>query len=149
MNDQEQKDYFWTAETKDGTMLSDGYGNTVEEVFALNKKGKIRYFILVMPDNTHSKIVVDLTGKRKLIFFKTKRSHAGFNWVCTAVGWSETVSGVVREAIAYIYPNGGIELTHDKPTLLSSYHEAFIKQVDEYNKSKVDTLIKPHVTNNQ
>jgi hypothetical protein len=141
MENQEQNDYFWTVECMDGTTLSDGFGNKIEEVFDLNKKGKIKYFILFMPNNEHSKLVVKLGGKRRLIYFKRRMNHlysgGKFTWTVTALGWQEKVGKTNIKAISYIYPNGGIEFNNDEPTLAQAYHEALIKLLDE----KVDTKL--------
>lgn len=142
MENQEQNDYFWTVECMDGTTLSDGFGNDIKEVFDLNRKGKLKYFILFMPNNEHSKIVVKLGGKRRLIYFKKRMNHlspkGNFVWTLTCLGWQETIKGTSVKSLAYIYPNGGIEFNNDEPTLAQAYHEALIKLL---NETKVDTKL--------
>jgi hypothetical protein len=145
MDNQTQEDYFWTAQAIDGTTLSDGFGNKFSEVMKLNKAGKLEYFILFMPSNKeHNKIVTKIGGKRKLIFFKRRMNHLSksgkFEWTLTSVGWEENVKGTVIKSLAFIYPNGGIEFNNDEPTLAEAYHQALIKQLDELNQSKVDTM---------
>lgn len=139
--DLEQEAYFWLAETNDGITLQEEFGNTFEEVMTLNKKGDIKYFILIMPNDVHSKLVVKLGGKRKLIFFRRRMGHIApkgqIKWTITAVGWEEKVKGVVVKSIAYVYPNGGIEWNNDEPTLADAYHQALIKQLNETKEDKL------------
>lgn len=137
MEQDKQEDYFWVAQVNDGRMLQEEFGDTFKDVMDLNMDGKIEYFILVMSNDKHSKIVTKLGGKRKLIFFRRRMNHVcdkgKFSWNLTAVGWEQKVGRTVIKSLCFIYPNGSIELNNDEPTLAAAYHESFIKSLQESN----------------
>ncbi len=128
--------YLWVAETFDGKILKESE-TPLRNVLDLNKKGKIKYFLLQPQRDGLKRVLIKLGGKRKLIFWRRRIHHHSselkLQWTLTIAGWEENVKGVSVKSKVFIYPNGAIEFNNDEPTLVETYHERLIQLAKKEN----------------
>lgn len=126
------EDYTWVAETKDKISYFEGKGILFSDIMTMNRAEALSYFTIIK--DGLPKFIVKLGEKRKLIFFRRRMNHVSnkgtFQWSITCVGWEENVKGVSIKTILYIYPNGGVELNNDEPTMATAYHNKLISQFE-------------------
>jgi hypothetical protein len=118
-----ERTYYWVAEYKDGkTVTKDKC--SFKEVLEANGRGEINRFALVPLTPKLKEIIINLTDNRRLIYFERTIGNTGDEFEAFLVyllGWQETVKGVNKKYIMYIYPNGNIEVNNDEATLIENY----------------------------
>lgn len=118
-----ERTYYWIAEYTNGKSVTKK-DISFKEVLEANGRGEIKRFALAPLTENLKEIIINLTGNRRLIYFERTIGNTGDEFEAFLVyllGWQETVKGVNRKYIMYIYPNGNIEVNNDEATLIEKY----------------------------
>lgn len=118
-----ERTYYWIAEYTNGKSVTKK-DVSFKEVLEANSRGEIKRFALAPLTEKLKEIIINLTGNRRLIYFERTIGNTGDEFKAFLVyllGWQETVKGVNRKYIMYIYPNGNIEVNNDEATLIEKY----------------------------
>ena len=122
-----ERTYYWIAEYTNGKSVTKK-DISFKEVLEANGRGEIKRFALAPLTENLKEIIINLTGNRRLIYFERTIGNTGDEFEAFLVyllGWQETVKGVNRKYIMYIYPNGNIEVNNDEATLIEKYIKEF------------------------
>ena len=110
--------YYWTAEYKDGGSLSQYNDDGTENKYTdIDRTNLVRFVLSQVNKGTPILAInFDRPGQR-LIWRRRHRKHfaaEGGNLIreetIHIVGWQETVNGRNHQAIAFLFPNGMVEI---------------------------------------
>jgi len=117
--------YKWIAEYKNGKTYRQG-DTKFRGILEANERGEVKRFALFPLEPNFKEIVVNLGGKRRLIYFERTIGNTGNDFdpfLIYLIGWQETVQKVNTKFIMYVFPNGNIEVSNGESKLTDDYIE--------------------------